>query len=374
MQIRVSIVVALLVIGLVAPAGAVGAPISQDAASADTDCTFPVTVEDDTGTELTLEEKPERIVTLRPSAAQTLWEIGGKEQVVGVTEFADNLNGTDEIESISEEEAAVSTETVVGLEPDIVFAPGSSDDETVDQLRDLGVTVYRFDSATSLDDVYSSVETIGRLSGNCEGAAETTDWMDEELGVVADAVEDEESPDVLYSFFGYTAGQDTFIDELIVAAGGTNVAAEEGIEEYQPLSQETVVDTDPDWIVLNSNSPEIPEGEGYEQTTAVQEDQVIIVDINHLNRPAPRVVHGVTAMAEAFHGDAYAEAVEAAEDEEGTEDVEEDEQEGMDAENGEESDESDPSDTDDELSGFGVAVAALALSALALLGRVGRDG
>jgi iron complex transport system substrate-binding protein len=373
MQIRVSIVVALLVIGLVAPAGAVGAPVSQDAASADTDCTFPVTVEDDSGTEVTLEEQPDRIVTLRPSAAQTLWEIGGKEQVVGVSKFADNLNGTDDIESISEEETTVSTETVVGLEPDIVFAPGSSDDETVDQLRELGVTVYRFDSAASLDDVYSNVETIGRLSGNCEGAAETTDWMDEELAVVADAIEDEESPDVLYSFFGYTAGQDTFIDELIVAAGGTNVAAEEGIEEYQPLSQETVVDTDPDWIVLNSNSPEIPEGEGYEQTTAVQEEQVIIVDINHLNRPAPRVVYGVSAMAEAFHGDAYEEALEAAEDEEGTDDVEEDDQESIDADNGEESDEPDPSDTDDELSGFGVTVAALALSTLALLGRVRPD-
>ena len=177
----------------------------------------------------------------------------------------------------------------------------------------------------------------------------------------------------LYSFFGYTAGQDTFIDELIVAAGGTNVAAEEGIEEYQPLSQETVVDTDPDWIVLNSNSPEIPEGEGYEQTTAVQEEQVIIVDINHLNRPAPRVVYGVSAMAEAFHGDAYEEALEAAEDEEGTDDVEEDDQESIDADNGEESDEPDPSDTDDELSGFGVTVAALALSTLALLGRVRPD-
>ena len=375
MQLRVSIVVALLVISLVAPAGAVGAPMSQGTASADTDCTFPITVEDDTGTELTLEERPDRIVTLRPSAAQTLWEIGGKEQVVGVSKHAENLEGTDEIDSISEEETTVSTENVVGLDPDLVLAPGSSDDETVEQLRELGLTVYQFESATSLDDVYSNVETIGQLSGNCDGAAETTDWMDEELDIVADAIEDEESPDVLYSFFGFTAGQDTFIDELIVAAGGTNVAAEEGIEEYQPLNQETVVDTDPDWIVLNTNSPELPDGEGYEETTAVQNDQVIIIDINHLNRPGPRVVHAVTEMTEAFHDDAYAEAVDAAADD-ATEDG--DEQTSDDATGTEDdqtsddaTDAEDDQTGDDDLPGFGIVVAALALSLVALLGRVG---
>lgn len=378
MQLRVSIVVALLVISLVAPAGAIGAPMTQDVASADTDCTFPITVEDDTGTELTLEERPDRIVTLRPSAAQTLWEIGGKEQVVGVSKHAENLEGTDEIDSISEEETTVSTEKVVGLEPDLVLAPGSSDDETVDQLRNLDVTVYQFESAASLDDVYSNVETIGQLSGNCDGAAETTEWMDEQLDIVADAVEGEESPDVLYSFFGFTAGQDTFIDELIVAAGGTNVAAEEGIEEYQPLNQETVVDTDPDWIVLNTNSPEIPEGEGYEETTAVQNDQVIIVDINHLNRPGPRVVYAVTEMAEAFHGDAYAEAVDTAaddatEDGEGTEQSDDEgaEQNGVDGQTNDDAE--DDRSADDDLSGFGVVVAALALSLVALLGRAGGD-
>ncbi|WP_238477527.1 PGF-CTERM-anchored ABC transporter substrate-binding protein [Natranaeroarchaeum sulfidigenes] len=386
MQLRVSVVVALLVISLVAPAGAIGAPMSQDSTSAEPECTFPITVEDETGTELTLEEQPDRIVTLRPSAAQTLWEIGGKEQVVGVSKHAENLEGTDEIESISEEETTVSTEKVVGLDPDLVLAPGSTDDETVEQLRELGVTVYQFESASSLDDVYSNVETIGKLSGNCEGAEETTDWMDEQLDIVADTIEGEESPDVLYSFFGFTAGQDTFIDELIVAAGGTNVAAEEGIEEYQPLNEETVVDTDPDWIVLNTNSPEIPDGEGYEETTAVQNDQVIVIDINHLNRPGPRVVYAVTEMAEAFHEDSYAEAVDAAESEsdEGGDDAtqadDDPQQNGVDdQEDGDEQTSDDPADpeddgsVDDDLAGFGIGVAALALSLVALLGRVGGD-
>jgi iron complex transport system substrate-binding protein len=59
-------------------------------------CSFPVSKVDATGTTVSLNKEPERVVTLSPSAAQIMWEIGAKEKVVGVTQYASYLKGADE--------------------------------------------------------------------------------------------------------------------------------------------------------------------------------------------------------------------------------------------------------------------------------------
>ncbi|MFP8953285.1 PGF-CTERM-anchored ABC transporter substrate-binding protein [Natrialbaceae archaeon A-arb3/5] len=316
-RISLIVVVLFLVVGTVAPATVAGAgkTAHQETPEAsivadEPNCSFPLTETDASGTEVTLEDEPETVVTLNPSAAQTLWEIGAEEKVIGTTKHAMNLDGAEDRTNVSTEAETIEPEIVVDLDPDLVLAPSSNyvSEETVETLREAGVTVYYFQSAESIDEVRERTLFVGSLVGECDGAEETVDWMDAELEAVADAIDGEERPDVLYTFFGHTAGEDTFIHELIEAGGGTNVAAEAGISEYPQISDETVIEQDPDWIVLNTNSPEVPDGPAYESTTAIENDQTLVVDINHLNRPGPRVVHAVTAFAETFHPEAYAEA------------------------------------------------------------------
>ena len=78
-----------------------GAADADSLARTQADCGYPYSAEDATGTEVTLEERPERITTLNPSAAQTMWEIGGEDQVVGVTQYASYLEGADERTNVS---------------------------------------------------------------------------------------------------------------------------------------------------------------------------------------------------------------------------------------------------------------------------------
>jgi iron complex transport system substrate-binding protein len=77
--------------------------------------------------------------------------------------------------------------------------------------------------------------------------------MKDRIRTVRQAVKGEERPDVLYLFYGYTAGRGTFIEEIIRTAGGNNVAAEAGISGYKQISKEVVVKQNPEWIVLNDN-------------------------------------------------------------------------------------------------------------------------
>ena len=300
MRFHATLVVGLLVAAAIAPAAGV--------AQSDASCEFPFERTDATGTQVAVQEEPERVVTLSPSAAQTMWEIGAREKVVGASKFAAYLEGYEAVENVSGAGRAINSEEVLALEPDLVLAPNIVQNETVRALRGANLTVYRFHDAESIADVKAKTRLIGRLTGECAGAGETVDWMDERLAVVDEATAGADRPTALYVFFGYTAGSETFIHEMIERAGAENGAAAAEIEGFAQISEEVVVDQNPDWLLLNSDAPQVPTGPEYNATTAVQADQVVVLDRNYISQPAPRIVYPIERMAKAFHPEAYAAA------------------------------------------------------------------
>lgn len=282
-------------------------------------CTYPVTATDATGEEITIEQPPERIVSLNPSAAQTLWEIGAQEKVVGVSQFAGFLEGASELETVTSGfPSTVDVETVISLEPDLVFAPNTIQNETVDRLRESGTTVFRFSAATSIEDVYEKTRQIGRMAGACDGAEETIQWMKTEIEIVREAVAGQDPPNVLYAMSaGYAPSPNTFIGGMIDAAGGHNIVANLNTTGLYPqLSSEVIVQQNPEWIIAahapgNASRPAkdvVPISAALRNTSAWTTDQIVTVDRNNISQPAPRIVYPIRKMAQAFHPEAYAEA------------------------------------------------------------------
>ncbi|MFB6270796.1 MAG: PGF-CTERM-anchored ABC transporter substrate-binding protein [Halobacterium sp.] len=323
-QLPVLLGVVLLALAAVAPAAGVAAAPAGDtqhsaADAQELECSFPVTMTDASGHEVTVEEEPQRVVTLNPSAAQTMWEIGARDKVVGVSQFAGFLEGAESREVVTSGfPSQVNTEKVIDLNPDLVLAPNTIDNETVQQLRGANVTVYRFAMAAFIEDVYNKTETIGKLSGACEGAAETVSAMRDRVQTIEQAVEGEEKPSVFYDLGDrFTAGPNTFIGQVIERAGGANIAANANTSRpYPQLSEEFIVQQDPEFVVVSvppaqlGNDPRsyIGNDSVVRNTTAWEEGNIVVVDTNHLNQPAPRIVEPMTEMAKAFHPEAYAEA------------------------------------------------------------------
>lgn len=280
------------------------------ASSSQQECTFPYTATDATGTDVTLEEKPERVTTLNPSAAQTMWEIGGKSQVVGVSQFALYLEGADSRANVSASGFGVSIEKVVGTNPDLVLAPNSTSTETVASLRDAGLTVFHFSSSTTIEDVAEKTTQFGRLTGNCEGAAEANAWMNANVETAGEATADAEDVRVLYPLGGgYIAGSNTFISAMLDTAGGANVAAERNLSGYPQINDEVVIELAPEYLVLTGYSSYLVDEEPYASTPAVKNNNTVQVNRNWMNQPAPRsVVMGVRTLTRGFHPEAAAEA------------------------------------------------------------------
>ncbi|MFB6080965.1 MAG: PGF-CTERM-anchored ABC transporter substrate-binding protein [Haloferacaceae archaeon] len=288
--------------------GIAPAPIRPGAETPAADCGFPVARTDATGARVTLAERPGRIVTLNPSAAQTLWELGARDRVVGVSEFAGYLNGTDDLPVVDTASGGVNVERIVALDPDLVLAPGTIPEETVRALRKTGVPVFALNTSTSVDGVATKTRLLGRLTGECTAAARTNDWMRRNVAAVREAVADEPRPRALYVFgSGYTVGSDTFVGDVMRTAGLRNVAAEAGISGYARISPEVVRERNPQWLVLNGRD-DVPDGPAYRETTAVRENRTVVVDVNDLNQPAPgSIVRAVRTIARAVHPAATAD-------------------------------------------------------------------
>ncbi|WP_410765083.1 PGF-CTERM-anchored ABC transporter substrate-binding protein [Haloferax sp. DFSO60] len=347
------------------------APMPVAATAQADQCTFPMTFTDATGTEVTISEDPERIVTTNPSAAQTMWEIGAQDEVVGLSQYALYLDGASKKTNVSGS-GGVNVEAVIGLEPDLVLVPNTTyvtEPDKIQQLRGAGLTVAVFESGDSLTGVADKVERVGNITGNCEAGAERADEMRTSIANMERALEGVEQPVGLNAFFGYTSGSGTFISEVMTNAGLRNGAAEANITGFGQINEELVVTMDPEYIVVPSHAP-IPSGPAYNSTTAIQEGNVIVVDANNLQQPAPRAIDASEAILEAVHPDAYERYQQLQNESETTSDATTEAETMTDEQTTESMPTTDASETTEGAApGFGLVVSLVALAAVAFLAR-----
>ena len=372
-RIGVVAVVLLLITAFGAGVGGVGG-VGVAAATDNGSCEFPVSVTDATGTEVVIEEEPDEVVALGPSTAQTLWEIGADEKVTGmpVNQYTEDLDGAEERENVFEaDDFTVDLETVIDLDPDLVIAPSVIGEEDVESLRDAGLTVYLVGPESSIDDVRESVALKGELVGECEGATETVEWMDEQIAEIeANAPEGDDRPTVYVPVGGgFTAGEGSLTAELIETAGGDNLGSVVGIQFYDEISQEEIIAHDPD-VIVHTDSVELsnePEYGALTETTAMQHDQIVLVDGNEFSQPAPGIVRGLETLSDGFQNVETGDPADTSADDptETPADGTDSDDEPADDSVGDDGDA--VADTDEDAPGFGIAIAGLVLVGSSLL-------
>jgi len=265
-----------------------------------------MTYTDSLGREITLETTPQRIVSLAPSNTEILFAVGAGAQVIGRDEFSDFPAEAASIETIGGSFGEYNVEAIVALEPDLILAAEINPPELVQQLEDLGLTVYYIGNPTTLEGMYTNLETVASLTGH-----DVTELVDSLKARVA-AVDEKIMPlssriPVFYEIDAtdptkpWTYGPGTFGDLLISRAGGYNVG---GIasDPYPQLSLEQVVAANPSVIVLGDSmwgvtAEAVKTRPGWETIPAVQSDSIFPFDDNLVSRPGPRLVDGLEQLA-----------------------------------------------------------------------------
>jgi iron complex transport system substrate-binding protein len=257
---------------------------------------FPVMVDAANG-EVIVELRPERIVSLAPTATEILFAIGAGDQVIAVDELS-NFPAEAPTTDLSGFEPNV--EAVAALDPDLVVVSDDFND-IVSALTSIEIPVIHHPAAVTLEDSYIQIEQLGAATGSIDDAASLVVSMQSEIDRLVTSMPGIEEPLSYYyeldgSLFSVTS--ETFIGEMFSLVGLENIADEaEGFEtQYPQLSAEYIIDADPDLIFLADTkccgeSPEtVAARPGWEQLTAVYRGSVVALDDDVASRWGPRVV------------------------------------------------------------------------------------
>ncbi len=268
-----------------------------------------ITIVDSYDRTVTIEKPVVRVVSTAPSVTETIFALGMGDILKGRTDYCDYPAEAQNIPSIgSLREPDI--EAIAELDPDIVIASTHFTKESLDKLNALSIPVVVLADQNSFEGTYRTIENIARLIGAEKEGKQMTTSMKTTVDYIKNAVKGREKPSVYYVIgFGeygdFTAGGDTFINQIINMAGGNNIAS--GIQGWS-FSLEQIIDSDPDILVCSKfwNAKNLLiETNGYKDLRAVKTGNLFEIDNNMLDRQGPRLAEGLKALAEIIHPYAF---------------------------------------------------------------------
>jgi len=247
-------------------------------------------------------ERPLKIVSLAPSTTEILFELGLADNIIGVTTFCNyppEAQTKDQVGTFSNPDI----ERIVYLAPDMVFATGLEQAPVVEKLKRFNMKVIVSDPST-FRELFSSIRQMGELTDRKKEADLLVRQMTSRIRRVrrkAEKIPVDVKPKVFIEIWHdplMSAGKGSFVDELITAAGGRNIASDTP-RPYSYFSAEQVIKRDPDCIILgymNKNTPidTFRERLGWGDISAVKNGCVYNdIDSDLFMRPGPRLVEAL---------------------------------------------------------------------------------
>jgi iron complex transport system substrate-binding protein len=264
---------------------------------------FPVTIDAANG-RVKIESRPQRVVSLSPTATEMLFALGAGDQVEAVD---DNSNYPPQAPTTDLSGFEPNVEAIATFRPDlVVFSDDPGDLEA--SLDRLEIPALSQPAAVTLEDAYSQIEELGRATGNPTGASELVASMRTDIREIVDTVP---RPDPALSYYYelddtyFTATSRTFIGEAFALLGLRNIAdpADDEGSGYPQLSAEYIVDADPELIFLADtkccgvSAETVAERPGWSRIAAVEQEAVVELDDDVASRWGPRVVQLLQAAA-----------------------------------------------------------------------------
>lgn len=267
------------------------------------------------------QDPPRRIASLSPSLTEILFAIGfDASTIVGRTRFCDYPPAALAIPQLGGI-VDPSIESILVTWPDLVLVTRGNPVELMESCVRLELPLYAIETRGDLERVFATIEEVGAVTGRPEDARRVADELRLRLAAVEEKTRNlpaDMRPRVFHGELGdphWTAGPGSFVDAMITAAGGTNVAAK-APADWSALSLEAIVAEDPQ-VYLGCFGPEgieparrtaleILRDPQWRGTSLGREPRLFLVDEDRISRPGPRVIDVLEEFARYLHPDLWA--------------------------------------------------------------------
>jgi iron complex transport system substrate-binding protein len=257
---------------------------------------FPVTVDAANG-KVTITSRPQRIVSLSPTATEDLFAVGAGPQVIAVD---DQSNYPAKAPKTKLSGFTPNAEAVAAYKPDLVVISNDANG-LLKALGKLHIPALLEPAAATLTDTYKQIEQLGWATGHAPAARALTKKMRAQIGSIVASVPKPAKRLTVYHELGpdyYSVTSKTFVGQVYKLLGLRDIAdaADKSGSGYPQLSGEFVVGANPDLIVLadtkccHQTAGTVARRPGWETVSAVKHGGVLGVSDDVASRWGPRIV------------------------------------------------------------------------------------
>ena len=278
---------------------------------------FPKTLTDVTGITYQLSQPPQRILSATLATDHMLADLINPNRLVAVSSYIDYPSLSTLVgfyhKSISRTQGEI--ESMLALQPDLIFVASYSNPETVRYLLRSGIVVVRLSEFNSFNDIFNNLNLVATVTDNQAQADIVIKRVKKRIATIQQQVAGKAKPRVLYyDINGYSTGGNTLMDESITLAGGINVTKGAIPNGEHKISEELAISLQPDVIVMNQwvfnqhqggNTPAqiLMAKEAWRNVPAIKNNRVYAVPGTLLRSVSQHRIQGVEAVAKLLHPD-----------------------------------------------------------------------
>lgn len=195
-------------------------------------------------------------------------------------------------------------ESLLKLKPDLAIVASFNRPELLRRLKEAKVSVHVLREFRRLDDIEAALAELGVVLDEPKAAAALVAEFAKERQALASHTSAKSPPRVLqFTPDGLVSGGDTLFDDIVRAAGGINIGAEDGRKGWPRLQAEAIATLRPD-VVLAAGEPSeqamilkgVQSAPGFKEIPAVKAGALIVIPERELSAASPHVLKAIAKL------------------------------------------------------------------------------
>ena len=256
-----------------------------------------VSVTDDEGRIVSLQQPAKRIISLAPHITESLFAAGAGNKIIGAVAYSDYPEAAKNIPRVGGY-PSLDIEKIISLKPDLIIAWSSGNNrKQLDKLAALGFSVFISEPHVPLD-IAKTIQRFGTLADTQTIASKSVEKFIHHYKNLEEKNSNKEKIKVFYQFWDkpiMTVNGKHLISKVINLCGGINVFSE--LHSLTPkISIEAVIASKTEVIIAGDKGERklkwMADWKPWTQIPAVKKEQIYFIDPDLLNRVGPRILDG----------------------------------------------------------------------------------
>lgn len=251
-----------------------------------------------------VKQKPQTVVSISPGITEILFDLGVGNKIIGRTIFCNFPKEALQIEAIGGISDA-NLERIIALRPQIVITSSMVRKDLVENIEKAGISIICLPERSNIEGVFGTIRILGKIFDKENTADSLINNMKNQLNEIKSTYNNNSYKPSVYYVVGYgatgdfTAGRDTYINEIIELSGGRNIANNISNWSY---SKEELFAQQPDYIIVRQEDlNHFINTAPYKDLKAVKQKKVLGINSSLIDCQTCRSIEAIRIISNFIH-------------------------------------------------------------------------